>query len=75
MEGVKASYDRKLAEEVAAHTIAHDKLRQQLASVTSAYEDKKSEVHNLHAEIYSLGVVHEEKIAAELAKCARAYKC
>ncbi len=61
MEGVNASYDQKLAKEVATHTIAHYELRQHLASVTSAYEEKKSEGHHLHAEIYALGVVHEEK--------------
>ncbi len=61
MECVKASCDRKLVEEVAAHTMAHDELRQQLASVTTAYEEKKSEAQRLHAEIHDLDVVHEEK--------------
>ncbi len=73
MEGVKASCERKLAEEVACVTTAHDELMQWLASVTTSYGEKKSEAQHLHAEMYALGDVHEEKIAAELAKYATAY--
>ncbi len=58
MEGVKALCDRKLAEEVATHTIFLDELRRQLASVTTAYEEKKSEAQRLHAEMFELGVTH-----------------
>ncbi len=41
--------------------------------MTTAYEEKKSEDRHLRAEIYALGVVHEEKIAAELDTCATTY--
>jgi hypothetical protein len=73
IEGVKASCDRKLAEEIAAHTIFLDELCQQLASVTTAYEEKKSEAQRLNAEIFDLGVAHEDKLAKELSKCATIY--
>ena len=73
MEEVKASCDRKLAMEVAAHTMFNDELRQQLARVKTAYEENKSEAQLLRTQIDDLVVAHEDKLAAELAKCATIY--
>ncbi len=39
----------------------------------TAYEEKKSEAQRLHAQIVDLSVAHEDKFAAELAKCATIY--
>ncbi len=47
MEGVKASYTRKLADETTCVTTAHDELTQELASVTTAYEENNSKDQHL----------------------------
>ncbi len=73
IEGVKASYEGKLVDKVAYVPTAHNELMEELASITTTYEEKKMEVQRLHGEVKALYVVDEEKLVAELAKCANVY--